>query len=752
MHCASCKVNIENIFKKNIHVHDVSVNYGSEKMIITYDEKKLHEKDIVDLIKNSGDYDARIDDGNGREVRMMEKVEKLDKMRKNLIFVAIASVPFIIEMSMMLVNEFFATQLTFGFLEKYFSSEIFNVSVMTVIHIVLSGIILFSGGRSFYVNAFGAFKKRTSNMDTLVVLGATTAWVYSTGIMLFVDGDGITFPVFFDASVFIVLFILLGRYFEEKARSATQKSIESLYAVQSKFATVVRHDKKIDIPIDQVVVGDMVAVMPGQKIPVDGVIIQGQTSIDESMVSGEMMPVDKNVGEKVIGGTLNTTGYIVFRAVHVGKDTMLAQIIQLVEEAQGSSVPIQKLADRISGIFVPIVVVIAFCTFIFWYFFAPEFGLITTTQVFSFAIYVAISVLVIACPCALGLATPTAVIVAIGAAARKGILIKNAQIIENAHKISQIIFDKTGTITQGHPAVADSVYFGDRDMYKKYIYALESKTEHPIARAIVRHLSISHDNMQDLELQEFSHLDGSGVRGVVDGHEIMMLKLSAALKHGKFSSEQKKIVDRYEQKKYTISVFIIDGKFEVIYGISDVIKKTSSRAIQELKNLNITSTMVTGDHEGVAQYVASLVGIDHVISDAVPSDKDAIVQKIKSALASDELIAVAGDGINDAPALARADIGIAMGTGSDIAIDSGDIVIVQGSLQKIVDVIQLSKKTMRIIKQNLFWAFCYNIFAIPIACGILYPFFDILLSPVIASAAMAFSSVSVVLNSLRLKN
>jgi len=751
MHCASCKVNIENQLQKNSYVHSIAVNYSAETMKIDFDENVLTDSDIKKLVSDIGDYNLQDGGENSYQKHQEQKNENLDKMRTNLKYVLVAAIPFIIGMIFMLLGWLFHIDISMIFFDRFENLSFFGVAIVDIIVIVLSGFILFVGGKSFYVNAFVAIKKGTSNMDTLVVLGATTAWLYSTVVTIFFVGSGQGYIVFFEAAVFIVVFILLGRYFEEQARTATQTSVESLYAMQSKVAVVLRDDKKVEISIEDVVKKDMVVVMPGQKIPVDGVIREGATSIDESMISGEAFPVDKNDGDMVIGGTLNTTGYIVFEATKVGKDTMLSQIIKMVEEAQGSSVPIQKLADKISSIFVPIVITIAILAFIFWYFIAPSMNLIDAQQAFSFAIYIAISVLVIACPCALGLATPTAIIVSVGNAAKKGILIKDAQVIENAYKIKHIIFDKTGTITKGRPVVADVVYFGDEQKYAKDVYALENKTEHPVARAIVNHLLSLNDTLVENTLNDFHNMEGVGVRGVVNGQKIMMVKMSAVGDYVQLTSDQKMIVDKFVKQNYTISVFIIDGSLGAIYGISDPIKETSYSAIHVLKKKGIITTMVTGDNEGVAEWVAAKVGIDNVISNAVPLDKDEIVRGAIEVSINGDLVAVAGDGVNDAPALARADIGIAMGTGSDVAIESGDIVIVKGSLQKIIDAIQLSHETMKVIKQNLFWAFGYNIFAIPIAFGLLYPLFGIVLSPVIASAAMAFSSVSVVLNSLRLR-
>jgi P-type Cu+ transporter len=752
MHCASCKVNIENTLKKNDHIGEVTVNYGAETLTVAYDDQNLDENDIKKIVQSAGDYSIKdAKKGHAKEKKRSQQRE-IKSMKRNVMIVGIAAIPFIFDMIMMITNVFGIGGHGILMESALGQIHIAGVSFLNWIYVVLSGFILFYGGHTFFRNAYRVAKNFSTNMDTLVVLGASSAWLYSTAVVFFVEKKAhIAYPVFFEASVFIIFFILIGRYLEKRSRVATQKSVESLYAIQSKTAIVVKNGKEIEIPIEKVKIGDRVIVRAGRQIPVDGVIVDGATSIDESMISGESMPVQKGPSDSVIGGTLNKTGYIICEAQKIGSETVLSQIIKMVEEAQGTSVPIQKLADKVSSIFVPIIIVIAVLTFVFWFFFGSHIGVVQQQDVLSFAIYVTISVLVIACPCALGLATPTAIVVSIGHAAKRGILIKSAQIIENAHKIKYIIFDKTGTITQGTPSVIDVLYFDDERICSSYAYAVESLSDHPVAHAITEFTKEKATAYADPS--DFHNLEGVGAQAKVNDKNVLVVKTAEIQKYITLSEEQKMDIATFEKRGYTTSGLVVDKKIMAIYAVADPVKKTSARAIEKIKKDGIESIMVTGDNDLIAQTVAAEVGIDHVVSNAVPADKERIVREIKKSTQDKKtLVAVVGDGINDAPALARADIGIAMGSGSDIAIESGDIVIVKGSLQKVVESIALSHKTMRIIKQNLFWAFGYNVLAIPIASGLLYPYFGIVLSPAIAAAAMALSSVSVVANSLRLRN
>jgi heavy metal translocating P-type ATPase len=590
---------------------------------------------------------------------------------------------------------------------------------------------------------------KKANMDTLIAIGTFTAWLFST-VVTFAPNlfGGLEVEVFFEAAVFIIFFILLGRFLEKRAKTKANSAIKKLLQLQVKEATVIRDGEQVIVPIDEVEVGDTVLVKPGEKIPVDGEIIKGSSTVDESMVTGESMPVEKGEGDSVIGGTINKTGSFEFKSTSVGSDTLLAQIIQMVEEAQGSQAPIQRLADKISSIFVPIVLVIALLAFLFWLFVAPRVGLIPADlSSVQLATYVASSVLIIACPCALGLATPTAIVVGVGRAATKGILIRDGSALEKANAIDVVMFDKTGTITEGHPKVVDMYAESiSEDELLTTSASIESTSEHPLAEAIVDRAK--GDGLELVEVTEFDSITGQGVKAKVDGKEALIGNPALMTDENIDISSLEKKLDEFSKKGWTSVILSLDRNAVGVIAIADTIKETSKKAIQKLHSMGIETVMLTGDNATVAENIAKEVGIDKYYASLLPGDK---VSKIKETQKEYEVVAMVGDGINDAPSLAQANVGIAMGTGSDIAINSGDVVLIEGSLGKVVETIHLSKEVMKIIKQNLAWAFIYNIIGIPIAAGILYPFFGILLSPIIGSLAMAFSSVSVVSNSLRLR-
>lgn len=530
--------------------------------------------------------------------------------------------------------------------------------------------------------------------------------------------------------------------------------MKALFELQAKDATVLRDGKEVRVPIAEVIKGDLIIVRPGEKVPVDGVITKGASTIDESMVTGESIPTDKAVGDAVIGATINKTSTFTFQVNSVGSDTMLARIIKMVEDAQGSTAPIQKLADKVSGVFVPVVIVIALVAAAFWLFVAPSIGFVPTDiNAVQLATYIATTILIIACPCALGLATPTAVMVGTGKAAAKGILVKDAEALEKANKIHTIVFDKTGTLTKGQPEVTATEFSSgaDRNEILTFAHALEHLSEHPLSTAITTYAKQEVKSMSDLEVDNFKMIEGRGVSGDIDGKTIYIgntrlldeqnVTLDPALKQ---------TAETLTAQAKTTIYMSVDRKHVVVFALADAVKEESKHAIEALHTLGIKTVMMTGDNQATADAIATELGIDQVEAEVLPADKANLIKKIQSE-SDGGVVAMVGDGINDAPALAQADIGIAMGTGTDVAIEAGDIVLVHGTLDKVVETIQVSKSTLNVIKQNLFWAFGYNIIAIPVAAGILYPVFGILLSPIIASAAMAFSSVSVVLNSLRLK-
>ncbi len=610
--------------------------------------------------------------------------------------------------------------------------------------LLLATPVQFWAGLGFYKATLPALKHRTANMDTLVAIGTTVAYGYSAFVTVFpevVKSIGIDPYPYFDVATIIIGLILLGRYFEAKAKAGTSEAIKKLIGLQAKTARVLRDGKEVDIPIDQVEIGDVIRVRPGEKIPVDGVIVEGESSIDESMITGESIPVDKIKGDTVVGATINKSGTFTYKATKVGQATMLAQIIKLVQEAQGSKAPIQRIADLISSYFVPIVIMLAFLTFGVWYIFGP-------TPALLFALLNTVAVLIIACPCAMGLATPTAIMVGTGKGAENGILIKDAESLEIAHKINTIIFDKTGTLTKGKPEVTEivSANKATKDEILKLAASVEKGSEHSLAEAIVK--KAEEQNIKLEPVAKFRAVAGHGVEGVADSKQIFLGNRKLMGRENVALGKWEKEVERLENEGKTVMMLAVDGKLTGLVAVADTVKETAKEGVQALRKMNIEVVMITGDNQRTAKAIADQVGIKRVLAEVLPDQKEAEVRKIQQ---EGKKVAMIGDGINDAPALAAADVGIAMGTGTDVAIEAGDITLINKDLKSVAQSIELSKKTMRTIKLNLFWAFGYNVLLIPVAMGVLYPFFGILLNPIFASVAMATSSISVVINSLLLK-
>jgi Cu+-exporting ATPase len=767
MHCASCKALIESEVGALEGVESVHVNFGTEKMKITYDTNTLNLKDIQKTVEDLGTYKLVIQDDDlvlaspgeikEEEDEIIDETERLREeemksLKKHLYIALAGAVVMTVAMAWMLTSrfaDFISPMHFFKTLDLSIGESTTSLSIWNIIQFIIATPVLFIAGKEIFSSAFNALKMKKANMDTLIAIGTFTAWLFST-VVTFAPNlfGGLEVEVFFEAAVFIIFFILLGRFLEKRAKTKANSAIKKLLQLQVKEATVIRDGEQVIVPIDEVEVGDTVLVKPGEKIPVDGEIIKGSSTVDESMVTGESMPVEKGEGDSVIGGTINKTGSFEFKSTSVGSDTLLAQIIQMVEEAQGSQAPIQRLADKISSIFVPIVLVIALLAFLFWLFVAPRVGLIPADlSSVQLATYVASSVLIIACPCALGLATPTAIVVGVGRAATKGILIRDGSALEKANAIDVVMFDKTGTITEGHPKVVDMYAESiSEDELLTTSASIESTSEHPLAEAIVDRAK--GDGLELVEVTEFDSITGQGVKAKVDGKEALIGNPALMTDENIDISSLEKKLDEFSKKGWTSVILSLDRNAVGVIAIADTIKETSKKAIQKLHSMGIETVMLTGDNATVAENIAKEVGIDKYYASLLPGDK---VSKIKETQKEYEVVAMVGDGINDAPSLAQANVGIAMGTGSDIAINSGDVVLIEGSLGKVVETIHLSKEVMKIIKQNLAWAFIYNIIGIPIAAGILYPFFGILLSPIIGSLAMAFSSVSVVSNSLRLR-
>lgn len=726
MHCASCASIIENSLKKVEGISSAVVNIATERATVTYDTKKVTDEKLLSAVSNVG-YQALINEEIKTESEeKKEKQKELNDLRTK-VFVSLGlgalilwgSFPGLMETSPMILRNFW-------------------------IQFILATPVQFWAGFTFYRAAIKAIKHRTANMDTLVVIGTTVAFGYSVFVILFpqlVTKIGIEPMPYFDTTAIIIGLILLGRYFEAKAKAGTSEAIKKLIGLQAKTAKVLRNDKEIDIPISEVIIGDIIRVRPGEKIPVDGIIIEGESSIDESMITGESIPADKAKGDVVVGATMNKTGTFSFKATKIGGETMLAQIIKLVQEAQGSKAPIQRLADLVSSYFVPVVIMLAILTFAIWYIFGPAPTLL-------FAILNTVAVLIIACPCAMGLATPTAIMVGTGKGAEHGILIKDAESLEIAHKINTIIFDKTGTLTKGQPEVTDIIPIGSisSDELLKLAGSIEKGSEHSLAEAIVKKAEAKQLVLSKVE--KFQAIPGHGVEGVVDGERIVFGNKRLMDKEGIDISSSVKEISEMENNGKTVMMIGADNKLIGLIAVADIIKESAQEGLKALQKLGIEVIMITGDNQRTANAIGQKLGITRILSEVLPDQKEAEVRKIQ---AEGKVVAMVGDGINDAPALAAADVGIAMGSGTDVAIEAADITLINKDLRSVATAIVLSKKTMRTIRQNLFWAFGYNVILIPVAMGVLYPFFHILLNPIFASVAMATSSVSVVSNSLLLK-
>ena len=736
MSCASCANSIEDAIRSVPGVNECSVNFGAEQATVTYDPKKTDPNAICDAVDAAGYSAQPVQDDN--LFAADNDAEQQARQAENRELVTKVGVGGIVSAILVLGSLPIMTGLPIPFIPMWLHNG--------WLQLVLTTPVLFWCGASFYINAWKALKRHAATMDTLVAIGTGAAFLYSlfpTFLPGFFTSRGLPTDVYYEAAAIIVTLILLGRLLENRAKGQTSQAIRKLMGLQAKTARVIRKGREVDIPLAEVVIGDVILVRPGEKIPVDGEIIDGSSTIDEAMVTGESVPVRKQPGDEVIGATINKTGSFKFRATRVGKDTFLAQIVKLVQQAQGSKAPIQRLADRVTGWFVPVVIAIAIATFIIWY---NIMGNVTM------AIITTVGVLIIACPCALGLATPTSIMVGTGKGAENGILIKGADSLELAHKLQTIVLDKTGTITQGKPTVTDFVTVngtanGNELKLLRLAASVERNSEHPLAEAVVQYAQSQGVELTDS--QEFEAIAGSGVQGYVSNQWVQIGTHRWMNEQGIDTSSLQQPWDRLEYLGKTVIWIAVNGKVEGIMGIADAVKPSSVVAIRTLQKMGLSVVMLTGDNRRTAEVIAREVGIQRVFAEVRPDQKAATVEKLQS---EGKIVAMVGDGINDAPALAQADVGIAIGTGTDVAIAASDITLISGDLQGIVTAIQLSRATIRNIRQNLFFAFIYNVAGIPIAAGILFPFFGWLLSPIIAGAAMAFSSVSVVTNALRLRN
>lgn len=715
MTCAACANRIEKGLKRLPGVKEVNVNLALERARVEYDSSVVHPNQMIEKVKQLG-YDAQVKEN----VQDDHRKQEIEKRKKQFIISALLSFPLL-----------WAMVKHFTFTEWIWAPDIlmnpwFQLALATPVQLII--------GRSFYIGAYKALKNKSANMDVLVALGTSAAYFYSLYLTLIALGEGRQqVDLYYETSAILITLILLGKFLEAKAKGRTSSAIQKLMGLKAKTALVMRDGKEVEIPVEQVKVDDVILIKPGEKIPVDGIVIEGESSVDESMISGESIPVEKRKGDLLIGATVNKQGRLVMRATRVGKETALAQIIQVVEEAQGSKAPIQRIADSISGVFVPIVVGIATLTFLIWYFVANDS--------FAGSLEKAIAVLVIACPCALGLATPTSIMAGSGRAAESGILFKGGEHLEWTHQVDTILLDKTGTITMGKPQLTDLLILDavEEADFRRWVVAAEKNSEHPLAKAIVKGLR---DQVSDVpSVEAFEAVAGHGIRAVVEGKEILIGAKRWMKKNNIAVEDVFNQLQRLEEEGKTAMLVAIEKKLAGIIAVADTVKETSKEAIARLKEMGLEVVMLTGDNQRTAMAIGREVGVHGVLAEVLPEEKAEEVKKFQQA---GKKVAMVGDGINDAPALATADIGMAMGTGTDIAIEAADITLIRGDLKSVADAIWISKKTMQNIRQNLFWAFAYNVIGIPVAAlGFLAPW--------VAGAAMALSSVTVVLNALRLQ-
>jgi P-type Cu+ transporter len=745
MHCSSCASIIERTVKKIDGVENIVVNNGTENAKISFDESKTNPEDFNKKLGPLG-YSLAEEMGMSADEHAahtgigQSKTEKLAEIR-DMKMKLMSAIPLAIIAAMVMGWEILA---------QYGAVAEMNFTIEELFHHLLplmATYILFVVGKPYLLGFYRFLRYGKANMDTLIGIGTTAAFLYSFAVTAFEEALRPFINVdyqYYDVTIVVITFITLGKYLEARSKIKTGDAIEKLLNLQAKTALVIRDGKEMEIKVEEVKHGDLIIVKPGAKIPVDGVITEGESFVDESVVTGEPMPAQKKIGDSVVSGTINTSGSFTFKATKVGSETLLAQIIKMVEGAQGSKAPIQALADKISAIFVPIVLVIACLTLGAWLMIGSQY--LGFSQALSFGLVSFVGILVIACPCALGLATPTAIIVGVGKGAKEGILIKDAATLEKLHKVDTVIVDKTGTITIGKPTLVDIQNLSDlKDNELVSILAsLEKKSEHPIAHAIINYAK--EKNVEMATVLNFESIKGKGLKGSINNLEYFVGNAKLIQDLG-ISFDTSKIEEFTAQGKTPV---ILATKEKVLgfVMVADEIKAESVDAVKNLHALGIKVVMLTGDDEQTAKYIASLVGISDVVAQVLPQDK---LEKIKELQSQGRIVAMAGDGVNDAPALAQADVGIAMGTGTDVAIESAGITLLGGDISKLVKAIKLSKITMRGIKQNLFWAFIYNIVGIPLAAGALYPVFGWLLNPVFAGFAMAMSSVSVVSNSLRIK-
>jgi P-type Cu+ transporter len=741
MHCASCAATVERTFRKVEGVASAAVNFATETATVEFNDRKVRAEDLANAIKETG-YTLVLPQPNERGAELdqvkQNKLRELGELRMKLM----TAIPLACVSIFAMVWEALARLGVVSAVSGNWHH------VMQYLIPVMAAYMLGVVGRPYLEGVYLFVRRGQATMDTLIGIGTSAAFIYSVILSIFAKPLSGWLDVnasFYDATIVVICFVTVGKYLEGRARLKTGDAVEKLLGLQAKTALVMRDGREVDVPLEQIVPGDCIVVKPGTRIPVDGEIVEGVSYVDEAMLTGEAVPVEKKAGDAVMAGTVNTTGAFTFRATKVGAETLLARIIKQVEQAQGSKAPVQALADKISGVFVPIVLGLATLTLALWLVLGS--GHLGFAHALSLGLASCVSVLVIACPCALGLATPTAIIVGVGKGAREGILIRDAETLEKLHQVNTVVLDKTGTITQGKPEFVEMRNVGgasEREILAM-LATLESRSEHPVAQALVARAEVERIPLKTMD--NFEALQGKGVKGTIAGkiyyagNERLARELGVAWDAAAMAAET---------VKGRTPIFLVgEGKLCAIAFVADVVKESAAEAVARLKALGLRVIMLTGDDENTARHVAEQVGIKEVFGGALPEDK---LRKVKELQAEGCVVAMVGDGINDAPALAQADVGIAMATGTDVAMEAAGVTLLHGDISKLAKAITLSRLTMRGIRQNLFWAFAYNLAGIPLAAGVFYPFFGWTLSPVFAGLAMAFSSVSVVANSLRLKS
>ncbi len=736
MSCAACSAHVEKAVGALSGVHNVQVNLMAGSMAVNYADDQLDAQQIIQAVVDAG-YGASVKGEKANRDTRVDDQKELKTMQNRIVtsFIFLTLLMYVSMGSMM------------GVPLPSFLSGMENAANFALTQFILTLPIVIVN-RKYYINGFRTLMHRAPTMDALIAVGSGAALVYGIFAMYQI-GWGLghqdmervhqyTHDLYFESAAMILTLVTLGKYFETRAKRKTSEAISKLMNLRPETTSVLRQGQEIQIPVDEVQVGDLVVVRPGQSIPVDGVITEGQTALDESALTGESIPVEKDVGDTVIAATINKTGFITFRASRVGEETTLSQIIHLVEEASASKAPIAKLADRVAGVFVPVVLLIALVTTIVW---------LAVGETFTFALSCGIAVLVISCPCALGLATPVAIMVGTGVGAENGVLFQSAEALEELHHVNAVILDKTGTVTEGHPVVTDVQAYGiGQQQLLEIAYGLEQASEHPLAEAIVTYAK--KQNTKTLTVQDFEAQVGSGVSAVIDGKHCLAGKAAMLEARGIVLEAGTVFGEQLAEQGKTPLYFAQDGKLIGIIGVADVLKPSSKEAVTQLKHLGIDVTLLTGDHRKTAQAICNQLGIEHVVAEVLPQDKEREVRKLQEA---GKKVVMVGDGINDAPALARADVGIAIGAGTDVAISAADVVLMKSDLMDAVNAIRLSRMTIRNIKQNLFWAFLYNCIGIPLAAGVFWVAFHLKLNPMFGAAAMSLSSVCVVSNALRLR-